>query len=226
MKALRIGIALWLLCFFQACITIEENYTFKRNGSGTMEYVVDMSAFGEMVESMGDAVGDEPSKLDDLILSDDEKLSVLENPDELESIKGISKVKVVEEAYKSVVSFKFKDIVSLNAAMNIIMPDTTGVIHTFFELDGQVLKRIHNPNTDMNSSLTNGMDSSEEESASELLRSMKYKIRVKGPEMSISGEADDVAITSISEKETLVETNFQILAEDPKALNIDFVFNK
>ena len=70
MGFMRICTALVLLFALQGCITIEENYTFKSNGSGTMEYVVDMSSFGEMMESMGDMAGEESSELGDLFESD------------------------------------------------------------------------------------------------------------------------------------------------------------
>ena len=48
----RLLALLALLVAFTGCITIEENYTFKKDGSGTMEYVVDMSEIGDMLKAM------------------------------------------------------------------------------------------------------------------------------------------------------------------------------
>ncbi len=38
-----------MLVLLVGCITIEENYTFKKDGSGSMEYVVDLSSFAELM---------------------------------------------------------------------------------------------------------------------------------------------------------------------------------
>ncbi|MBK9535574.1 MAG: hypothetical protein IPO10_10485 [Flavobacteriales bacterium] len=50
--SLRPLLAVILLMFFTGCLTIEENYVFKKDGSGTMEYVVDLSEMGETDEEL------------------------------------------------------------------------------------------------------------------------------------------------------------------------------
>ncbi|HNU57266.1 MAG TPA: hypothetical protein PKN30_11810, partial [Flavobacteriales bacterium] len=124
------------------CITIEENYTFKKNGSGTMEYVVDMSQFGEMMkafESMGDGKdkGKKPDGLDKLDLKDEMAA--------LKSIPGIKKVKVKsKDEYVQRLSFAFADLTALNAALNVLLKDTTGQENTFFTWEGNTLVRKSN----------------------------------------------------------------------------------
>ncbi len=57
-KALSWALLLFVL-LMQGCLTIEENYTFKKDGSGTMEYVVDMSEMADLMKGLPGANGSE-----------------------------------------------------------------------------------------------------------------------------------------------------------------------
>ena len=128
-----------------------------------------------------------------------------------------------ETSLRTVVSeFKFKNIEALNAALNVLMPDSTGVSHTFFSLNDQVLQRKHNHRSELGSSLADKDD----EGSGEFLKSMKYKINVKGPRVTASGAGDEVEVTEVSKKEVHVATNFKVIAEDPDALNMRFSMQK
>jgi len=131
-----------LLIAFTGCITIEENYTFKKNGSGTMEYVVDMSQIGEMLkafEDMGDGKGKEDKDAGLNQLDMKEQVSALKN------VPGIKKVKLNnKDKYVQRVSFAFADLNALNAALNVLMEDSTDTQHTFFQWEGNTLVRRSN----------------------------------------------------------------------------------
>jgi len=188
-----------------------------------MEYVVDLTVFGEMLESMGDLVEEDASDPGDMPLwGENAELGVVENTKQLRSITGISKVKVIDEEYKSVVSFKFKDLEALNKALNILMADTTGATHVFFDLNGGVLSRRHNAKTEMNSSFLPDDMNTDENSGAEVLQSMKYKISMQGPSLAKGEKIEGVDITNISKNKVLVETNFQTISENPEALNLMF----
>lgn len=45
--------AIGAIMLLSGCLTIEEHYTFKKDGSGTMEYVMDMSEIGSMMDALG-----------------------------------------------------------------------------------------------------------------------------------------------------------------------------
>lgn len=209
-----------LVATLTGCITIEEHYTFKKNGSGTMEYVVDLSAIGEMMEAFDDLGGDDPSEEG----AGDDKLELVKDLDELSNIEGIKKVKVVDEDMISRISFAFDGIESLNKALNVIMPDSTGAEHTFFTMDGSVIKRHHNHRSELGNDM--GEDDGEVKSA-EMLESMKYRVFVKGsPAVQLSGAGSEVAVTRKSKKEVELEADFKILGDDPEALDIQLDLRK
>ena len=222
---LVLGITFLLI---QGCITIEERYEFKKNGSGTMAYTIDMTEMGEMLDSMSDMVGDDESKDDDspdlgALMDGDGDMKFLDGKEDLEKIPGISKVKVVEEEYKGTISFAFKNIEALNAALNVIQPDTTGEAHTFFTLEKGVLKRMHNTRSEMSSDLG---DSEEDEMSAGFLKAMKYNIVVKSKVVNPIASDSEAAITQVSKKEVRVESNMKQVSEDPNTLNLTFDLNK
>lgn len=118
---------------FTGCITIEENYAFKKNGSGTMEYVIDLSELGDMMKTLNSAGDGEPKS--------DGDISTMDMNDEVAALKGIpgiGKVKLnTKKAWVQRLSFSFKNVTALNAALNVLMPDSTGVAYPFFKWEGK-----------------------------------------------------------------------------------------
>ena len=216
---------LWI----QGCITIDESYTFKKNGSGTMAYTIDMTEMGEMLDSMSDMVGDEEGEKDDdspdlgALMDSDGDMKFLNSKDELEKIAGVSKVKVLEEKYKGTISFAFKNIEALNAALNVIQPDTTGQSHTFFTLNDGVLKRMHNKRSEMSSDL---QDDDDDEMGAGFLKAMKYTISVKSKVVKAISSDSEASITQVNKKEVKVESNMKQISEDPSTLDLQFDLNK
>ncbi len=209
------------LVLFTGCLTIEENYSFKKNGSGTMEYVVDLSEMGGLMESFGE-MGEGGSK----------DLGVMEMSEQvqtLKSIPGIRKVKLNnKKKWIQRVSFSFKDVAALNSALNVLMPDSTNAQHEFFRWDGATLVRTNNRHAhDLGASLAKtdeneGADG--EESAmkmTDILASMKYKYSFKFADgIAANTAAEGVNKETVSRKAMRFDTDFSVIGRDPKALDL------
>ena len=207
-----------------SCITIEENYTFGKNGSGTMTYVVDMSEMGNMLASLGgdeqkDGGGDELGNLD-----------MSEHAAALKAIPGIGKVKMDKrKKWVQKLSFSFNDVAALNRALNQLMPDSTGTSHEFFHWDGGTLVRTSNRYAyDISSTMANEAaaddDGGEGEDAgfdmSSMLSSMKYKYSFKFKKPVASIENGVMTREEGSTKEVKLSTDWGVLAKDPRALDV------
>lgn len=200
-----------LLVCLTGCITIEENYTFKKDGSGTMEYVIDMT---EMFKLLNDMPMDKTDSKGGMKLAD--KL------DGLKAVKGIGKVKVKEEKKGAIqrVSFRFDDLTALNHALDVLMPDSSGTQHERFKWDGTTLVRT---NTAFASELGASMasDPSDTTGALMLLQSMHYKYSFKfANEIGEMQQAEGITKESIGSKEVKLSTDFSVIAKDPKALDL------
>jgi hypothetical protein len=128
----KLILALGVLFTLTGCLTIEENYTFKKNGSGSMEYVVDMSELGEMVKGLDALSEDKDKPKDDLGM-----LDLKDNIEQLSTIPGISKVKLQKQEWVQRISFRFNDLNALNSALNVLLPDSSGESHRFFAWEGR-----------------------------------------------------------------------------------------
>ncbi|TXI82438.1 MAG: hypothetical protein E6Q44_01990 [Flavobacteriales bacterium] len=208
-----------LLIAFTGCITIEENYTFKKNGSGTMEYVVDMSQIGEMLkafEDMGDGKGKEDKDAGLNQLDMKEQVSALKN------VPGIKKVKLNnKDKYVQRVSFAFADLNALNAALNVLMEDSTDTQHTFFQWEGNTLVRRSNGHArDIGLGMGNE-DPSDTTDMTELLSSMKYKYRFTFQEPIANTEvAEGMAKESPDPRTVKLDTDFSVIGKDEKVLDL------
>ena len=176
---LLLGLALVLV--LSGCLTIEEHYTFKKNGSGTMEYVVDMSELGELISVFDafDTTGESATQ---------GQMSTLDMDEEVEALKAISGIKKVkltrEKEWVQRLQFGFKDIEALNAALNVLMPDSSGVPHEFFRWEGNTLVRTNNRHAYELGAGMSEMDAGEQEEGEELdpdpiLETMKYRYSFK-----------------------------------------------
>lgn len=209
------------LVLFTGCLTIEEHYTFKKNGGGSMEYVVDLSEMGSLMESFGD-MGEGGNK----------DLGVMEMSEQVESLKsipGIRKVKLdTKKKWIQRVSFSFKDIASLNSALNVLMSDSTNTQHEFFRWEGSTLVRTNNRHAH---ELGANMAKSDENEGAEgedgamkmgdMLESMKYRYSFKFKQaIATSTCASGVNKESVSRKEVRLDTDFAVIGRDPEALDL------
>lgn len=216
--------ALALLVLVSGCLTIEENYTFKKDGSGTMEYVIDLSALGELMKSMEDMSGTKDKSTDDGM----GKMDLTDNVEQLKKLPGIKKVGVKKEkdGYVQRLHFAFKDLDALNAALNVLMPDSTGVQQRFFRWEGNTLVRTNNRHAE-----ELGADMSDDGSDSldlgGILQSMQYKYsfafanKIGGTEV-----VDGVTKESPGAKEVKLSTDWSVIMKDPKALDLRITLDK
>jgi hypothetical protein len=209
-----------LLC--TGCLTIEENYTFKRNGSGTLEYVVDISSMMRMLESFGGEEGN--------LLGEGGGMGAMDMQDEAERLKtvpGISRVKLnKKKAHVQRLSFRFKDVAALNEALNVLKPDTTGERTEFFAWDGNTLVRRNNRHAASLGDELSG-DTEESEAAMEILRQMLYKYTFRFASPIASTEvADGVNVQRKGNREVLVHTDWAVLGNTPEALDLRIALEK
>lgn len=212
-----LGSAIALL--LSACLTIEENYSFKKDGSGTMEYVVDMSELAELLKGMeglsddrkdgsGDPMGD---------------MEMSEQAKALKALPGVSKVKVKNEkdGYVQRLSFKFADLDALNGALNVLLPDSTGARHDFFQWEGSTLVRTNNRHA---AELAGEMAEDEPDDPADMtgfLQSMHYKYSFAFSEpIADIGSAEGVAREAPSSKQVRLSTDWSVIMNDPKALDL------
>lgn len=232
------------LLLFTGCITIEENYTFKKDGSGTMQYVVDMSELGEMMKSFGGdgAMGD----MGNMDMSSE--IAALKN------IPGISKVKLdSKKKWVQRINFAFKDVNALNRALNTLMADEAKPDFQFFRWEGNTLVRSNNGHArELGKSLGGGgtaeviEDEEEEETETVvdeaiegeededggldmnmMLEAMKYKFSFKfANAVSGSTAADGVNKATPSSKELRFDTDFGYISKEDKALDLRITLDK
>lgn len=205
-----------LLC---GCLTIEENYTFKKNGSGTMEYVVDMSALADMMKSMdlgGKNEKDEP-----------DAMGLRQQAGMLKDVAGLKHVRMKEQkdGYVQRVSFAFQDIAALNRALNILMPDSTGVQQEFFRWDGNSLVRTNNGYMrGVGGEIGGDGDSLNLEG---MLTSMKYKYSFKFADaVGDARLAEGMEQERPSRKKLELATDWSVISKDPKALDLRITLDK
>jgi len=216
MKRLMVILVVGLLFTMNACITVKESYQFKKNGSGMMEYILDMSEMSSLMEmagengagDSGDLMGDQSDTFDDLEKS-------------LNDMSGISKVKQIKDDKNYIygIKFKFKNIDALNKALNKMLVDDAFTNHQFFKMDKGVITRTHiqTNNMDMGEILGEDEDS---EMAATFLESMKYQLHFEFKNDVKAVYASDADINS---NQVDIEVNFMDVAEDVSALNTSIV---
>ncbi len=220
----RYSALLALLVLFTGCITIEENYTFKKDGSGTMEYVVDMSQIGEMMKAFEDMDKSGGKK--------DEQMGSLDLKDEMDALKaipGIKKVKVNDkEKFVQKLSFRFADVTALNAALNVLMEDSTSSNYTFFKWEGNTLVRTNNEHArQIGSGMGKGEDPSDTTDMTEFLASMKYKYSFAfAEEVANTNAAETLVKESVNARSVKFDTDFSAIAKDDKALDLRIELKK
>jgi hypothetical protein len=211
-------LAIACIVVLAGCITIEENYTFKKDGSGTMEYVIDLSSFADLMKSMKE-MSDDKGK-------GDESIGEMDMKDEMtriKGIKGISKVKVKEEkdGFVQRLSFRFADVNALNKALNVLMPDSSGQEKAFFTWEGSTLVRTTNRFAEeMGSDLVPS-------DLSGMLKMMQYKYSFAfAEEIAEVGIAEGVVREDPSAREVKLSTDWSVIMNDPRALDLRIAVKK
>lgn len=201
------------------CLTIEENYTFRKDGSGTMEYVVDMSELAKMLDGMkGMMDGKEEGG---------STMDMEEEAGKLKALEGIARVKCKEEkkGYVQRLSFRFQDVTALNRALNVLMPDSSRGPQDFFRWEGNTLVRTNNGFAAGIGAGTGG--DSDTANAEGVLKSMKYKYSFKFAQaVQEAGVAPGMAKESPAVNKLALATDFSAIAKDPAALDLRITLGK
>ncbi len=211
--------ALLALVLLTGCLTIEEHYTFKKDGSGSMTYVVDMSELGALMNNFGNGEGVGGEGMGTMDLS-----AEVAN---LDRLPGVSKVKLdAKKEWVQKISFRFKDVGALNAALNELLKDSSGTQQEFFAWDGGTLVRRNNRHAyELGAGLAK--DDAEQEDEEDglglgnMLESMKYRFSFKFSR-PISGVtlAEGVQRQDPNTRELKLETDFAVISRDPGALDL------
>ncbi|MBX2984247.1 MAG: hypothetical protein KF843_16410 [Flavobacteriales bacterium] len=217
-----------VILFATGCITIEEHYTFKKNGSGTMEYVVDMSSMlglKDVFDKSGDR-GKERKK--DKGTNDGPMTTGFdERAKQLKGLEGIKRVKQKnkKDGFVQSLSFAFADVDALNRALNVLMPDSTGVQQTFFHWEGNTLVRTNNQYAkELGGDMAGDPDSNDQ---SDILESMKYTYSFKFAEkVKEVKRAEGVTQESPSAKKLELATDWAVIMKDPEALDLRITLDK
>lgn len=210
----RIFIFLFSCILFTSCIEIEENYTIKKNGSGSYEFKVDMTQMMEMMKAMGgpEGMGEEvkdPSK----DVSFDEELK------ELEKVEGISNIQSVKDQKNGIVSFSF-DFESLSALNNARKNTVDQATANSLTLEGNKLTLNHLAPEKLTGNEGLPTDSASAQMAQGILTQIKYNIN-----FSIEGGAKSILTDANSDFETSDKETFQLqgtlkdLTDTPDFLN-------
>ncbi|MCW5897682.1 MAG: hypothetical protein KIT10_00300 [Flavobacteriales bacterium] len=220
---LRHSIALLGTVLLAGCLTIEEHYTFKKDGSGSMTYVVDMSGLGEMMNSFGDMGGTPQDDMGTMDLSAE--------VGRLKTVPGVSKVKLdAKKKWVQKISFNFKDVTALNAALNELLKDSSGVRQDFFRWEDGTLVRSNNRHAhELGAGIAAGEDGGDDDEfgMNAMLESMKYRYSFKfaRPIGQVSS-ADGVLRRTTGTKEIGLETDFAVISRDPSALDLRITLDK
>ncbi len=210
---------LCLLFVLQGCLTIEENYTFKKDGSGTMEYVVDLSEMAEMMKGFPGAA----DKNEDM-----GKMNMFDNVERMKKLPGIKKVKLKKEkdGFIQRVSFQFKDVASLNGALNVLMPDSVAGPCEFFKWEGNALVRTTNHYPKQMTSGTGG-ETGDSTDPTGILKMMHYKFDMRfAEELADVQVAEGVLKEPDGTKRVKLSTDYSVIDNDSTALNLRITLKK
>ena len=215
----RIGLiitALLASLFLPSCLTIEESYEFKRNGSGMMEYRIEVSDMADFLESLNT----DESKLPT------DKLSMADMAPQLSEIEGVSHVEVLDNTAEKIygLRFRFKSLEVLNDALNLLLKkDASASPHLFFTKEENVITRNHlNTRQSIASEFLD--DSDEEGKTLAILQSMNYKINMKfARPVKVVYAMAETSIIGKKSKEVKLETSMRDLIEESEMLNTSIV---
>lgn len=217
------------LVLLTGCLTIEEHYTFKKDGSGTMEYVMDMSAMQDLFNSFNTQDGEGTAGKKDGKKADAGGVTggMDEQVARLKQVAGIKKVKLKKEkdGYVERVSFAFADVDALNRALNVLMPDSADTRQEFFRWEGNTLVRMNNRYAAaIGKDLSSGDDTT---GVADMLGSMKYKFSFTfaSPVGRVQA-GPGMAREQPRPKQLELATDFSEIMKDPAVLDLRIALDR
>jgi hypothetical protein len=214
MKRLRFIIPAAFMVLFSGCITIFEKYSFNKDGSGTMEYLVDMSELYSMMQAFSDSASNEEMNLDQ---------SFADMKPSLEAVEGISNVMLTGDTdnYIFGIKYQFRNVEALNEALGLLMNAEGGNSEKFVDYTKKTFTRYHKTSDEFSPEALLGEDNEgmDESMVEGMLEGMKYKIFVTmpGKVKSVSTNAEYVTEGS---NEVRVEANFSQMVKDTELLKM------
>lgn len=205
---LLLGISLLLT----SCLTVYEKFEINNDGSGSMEYLIDLNKLYNMLESFG---GDSAMS---------NGMGINESFDELipslSATEGVSNVVLTGEPSKYIfgIKFNFTNEVSLNKAMALLMDDEDNS-NKYVSISKRKFIRYHRTSEDFSFENIFGEGNEEMDSTmvAGVLEDMKYNISVTFAKKirKVSTRADYI----INENRNVeIETDFHKILEDNKIL--------
>lgn len=205
-KYILLGI---LLTTVISCITFEEKFYIKKDGSGNFELSIDYTEYAKMTEGINE-------------LNDNEDDELLDTEFEtqlpgLNRIIGISDVTVSRpDTFIETLSFSFSSIGSLNEALCLIHEYPGGIIHPFFRMKN---KKIWYSRSNYGTNLDEMSDSNSNESQ-DILESLKYNIIIETESEIKKVKLSDSRATIVSgASKAIVKSNFYYIDTHVKPLD-------
>lgn len=203
---------------FTSCLTVTETYTFKKNGSGTMEYTLDMSEMASLLAMAGQEDGGDATS----------EISMERIGKELEGISGISGVsyKDDKDTYVFKLSFKFNSLKALNEALAYVISNKGEEAETeseaYFTMEGNtIVYHRSSTNAPLGDELMGGEDA---ESMYSILESMKYNLNFSLPRSAaVVYTVGEATSGGKKNREVNVVANFREVAENAEALTTTIV---
>jgi len=189
------------LLLLTSCITIFEKYKINADGSGTLEYIIDMSEMYEMMAAFSDSTEEmDMSGFDE---------SMRETLPGLKNLSGISNIELTGNPTKFIagVKFDFNNSDALNKAMAILfMNEEKSEDKTkYVEIKGKNFTRFGLTSKEFNKEALLGSEELDQETMKTLLESMKYKISVEF-EKPVK-KVTSMAVLTQEKNSVLLETN-------------------
>ncbi len=201
-----------------SCLTITEEYSFKKNGSGSMSYTIDMSEMASLLSMAGES-GEG---------SMDEQISMADMADRLKGINGVSGITFNEDKKNYVfnVGFKFANLTALNAALEQVISNTDDADSeaptAYFAMENNTITYYRSSASNpLGDEMMEGEDS---EAVYTMLESMKYNLQFNVPKTAKVVYTGGIAeMGGKKNREVNVEVNFREVAEVPGALTTTIV---
>ncbi|MCB8999161.1 MAG: hypothetical protein H6540_03705 [Bacteroidales bacterium] len=212
MKKINLALFSLALIFLSGCITIIEKYTINADGSGSMEYLIDMSELYGMMSAMSDSSNE--------VNTDDLDKTMREALPGLQEISGISNIRLSGDITKYIagIRFDFANGIALNKAMAVLLEgeSTASENFSYVDIKRKTFTRYSLTSEDLNKEAILGNEDVDPETLKMILESMKYKIIVDFDKKvkKVSTLADYTI-----EKDTVrIETNFSEIFDNPETL--------
>jgi len=200
------------LLLFSGCITIFEKYKINADGSGSLEYIIDMSEMYEMMAAFSDST-------EEMEMGDFED-SMKELLPGLNSISGISNAELTGDVskYISGIKFDFQNSEALNNAMALLFTDGDSQTEKvkYVEIKGKTFTRFGYTSSEFNKDELLGSEELDEETMTSLLESMKYNISVNFERTvkKVKKEKKD----QLEDNTVTIEANFSQIFDKPDYL--------